>query len=485
MTQHPTFKLVFLGIDIAIITFSYYFALSCCVPHFWVLGQEPLFFYVSHFSMYLIALTVFLFSMRYNNLYRRNIIILRYRQFILILKSILAASLVIALFMILSNMDYFASMGKQQILYFAGTSLLLFTLLRAATARKIYEVLASKNISQINVLIVGGDITGCDVADSLLKDEFADFKIMGFLDDYKPKGADIYAGYTNLGQLEDIDEIMQTHEVHEILVAIDNAPYTRLIQIVKICVATGKPVRIHSNLLKVVAEKLDVEYYASIPLVSLPTTPVQRTVWQDKRIVDVVLSVVVLILLAPLFLVIAVAIKLSSPGPVIYKQNRIGKNGKPFHFYKFRSMHLNNDASRHEEYVTNFIKQKNNGCSTAEIPAFKITDDPRIFRFGRFIRKTSLDEFPQLFNVLRGEMSLVGPRPCLAYEWDCYEEWHKQRLDVTPGCTGLWQALGRSAVTFEEMVILDLYYTSNLTLWLDLKIIINTFPVIFLGKGGF
>ena len=108
-----------------------------------------------------------------------------------------------------------------------------------------------------------------------------------------------------------------------------------------------------------------------------------------------------------------------------------------------------------------------------------------IFGFGKFIRETSLDEFPQFYNVLRGEMSLVGPRPCLHYEWDCYDEWHKNRLRILPGCTGLWQALGRSSVTFEDMVILDLYYISNMSLWLDLRIVLQTFPVIFLGKGAY
>ncbi len=146
-------------------------------------------------------------------------------------------------------------------------------------------------------------------------------------------------------------------------------------------------------------------------------------------------------------------------------------------------MHVHADDSIHREYVRNLIQ---NECSSEqkEIRVFKITDDPRIFRFGKFIRKTSFDEFPQLFNVLKGDMSLIGPRPCLPYEWECYSEWHKARLMAPPGCTGLWQVVGRSTVTFEEMVILDLYYISNMTTWFDLKIMMKTFPVIFLGAGA-
>ena len=116
---------------------------------------------------------------------------------------------------------------------------------------------------------------------------------------------------------------------------------------------------------------------------------------------------------------------------------------------------------------------------------FRIKNDPRIFKFGKFIRKTSLDELPQLYNVLKGDMSIVGPRPCMPFEWEMYEEWHKNRMNILPGCTGLWQAIGRATVSFEEMVILDLYYISNMTLWLDLKIIVNTIPVILFGKGGY
>jgi lipopolysaccharide/colanic/teichoic acid biosynthesis glycosyltransferase len=246
---------------------------------------------------------------------------------------------------------------------------------------------------------------------------------------------------------------------------------------------TGKLVKIYSNLLHVVDEKMDVEFYSSIPVISLTQKSLNAPEWGEKRILDIILSSIALVILSPLFLVVAMGIKLSSRGPVIFRQERIGKKGRPFNFCKFRSMHMGSSGSRHKEYVQDFIKKKNQ-CKNDDIRVYKITDDPRIFKFGKFIRKTSIDEFPQFFNVIKGNMSLVGPRPCLSYEWSCYEEWHKNRLKILPGCTGIWQALGRSSVTFEEMVILDLYYISNMTLWLDLKIILQTFPVIFLGKGG-
>jgi lipopolysaccharide/colanic/teichoic acid biosynthesis glycosyltransferase len=234
---------------------------------------------------------------------------------------------------------------------------------------------------------------------------------------------------------------------------------------------------------------MDVELYSNIPVIELPQYNLSTPVVIDKRSVDIILAIFSLLIFAPLFLVIAVGIKLSSKGPVIFKQTRIGKNGQPFTFYKFRTMYTEMADARHREFVQNFIDGNNPKESqhheAKEINVFKIRDDPRIFKFGKYLRKTSLDEFPQFVNVLKGEMSFVGPRPCLPYEWDQYEDWHKKRLNILPGCTGLWQALGRNSVTFEEMVILDLYYNSNLSLWLDFKIILKTFPVIFLGKGGY
>jgi exopolysaccharide biosynthesis polyprenyl glycosylphosphotransferase len=336
---------------------------------------------------------------------------------------------------------------------------------------------------------VGSDEAGKHVMKSLEKDPFSDFHIAGFLDDYRDIEAAVTDRFKNLGKLIDIQKITESMPIDEIIIAIDHAPYDRLIYVVEKCIQTGKYVRIYSDVLNVVADKMDVELYANIPVIELPQHNLNSPTVKDKRSVDIILAVFSLLLLSPLFLAIAVGIKLSSKGPVVFKQIRVGKNGKIFNFFKFRSMHTGVHDTRHREFVQNFIKGNPNKGSRLDeakgINVFKITHDPRIFKFGKLLRKTSLDEFPQFVNVLKGEMSLVGPRPCLPYEWDQYEDWHKKRLNILPGCTGLWQALGRNSVTFEEMVILDLYYISNLSLWLDFKIILKTLPVIFMGKGGY
>jgi exopolysaccharide biosynthesis polyprenyl glycosylphosphotransferase len=425
MSKHPRYKIVFMWIDIAILILCYFFALTYCLPSFWAFSDNTLFYYVSHISMCGVVIAIFLVTFRFNNLYRRNIIISRYRQFILLVKSLIIGCLVLAIFMLLVNSDYFLAHGKLQTFNFGLSSLILFTFTRVLLSKRIYRLLVQTKFFRITVLIVGGDETALTAAEGLESDPYADFHIAGFVDDYKDVGVTIYKDFANLGKMEQLAGLVKELQVDEIIIAIDNLPYKRLIEIVETCLATDLLVRIYSNLLEIVSNKLDVEYYSNLPLISLYQKPLEGIDWQDKRIVDICVSGLALVLLFPFFLLVAAGIKLSSKGPVMYKQVRIGRNGQSFDFYKFRSMHINTQSDIHKDYVQNFIK---NGCATRtenDIKVFKITDDPRIFPFGNFIRKTSIDEFPQLFNVLKGDMSLVGPRPCLPYEWECYEDWHK------------------------------------------------------------
>jgi lipopolysaccharide/colanic/teichoic acid biosynthesis glycosyltransferase len=206
-----------------------------------------------------------------------------------------------------------------------------------------------------------------------------------------------------------------------------------------------------------------------------------------KRFMDIGGSLFALIVFSPLWVAIAVAIKLTSQGPVFFRQRRIGQHGASFTFLKFRSMHANNDTSNHKEYVQKLIAGKaephaSNGNGGG---VYKLTKDPRITPLGAFLRRTSLDELPQFINVLRGEMSLVGPRPPLPYEVEAYDFWHRRRvLEAKPGITGLWQVSGRSRVKFDDMVRLDLQYAQHWSPWLDLKIILRT-PGAMLGEGAY
>jgi lipopolysaccharide/colanic/teichoic acid biosynthesis glycosyltransferase len=206
-----------------------------------------------------------------------------------------------------------------------------------------------------------------------------------------------------------------------------------------------------------------------------------------KRGMDVVGSLLLLALSSPVFFVIAVAIKLTSRGPILFRQQRIGEHGTAFTFLKFRSMYVNNDASQHKEYVRQLIagqaaKQPTNGAGEG---IFKLTNDPRITTVGNFLRRSSLDELPQFFNVLWGDMSLVGPRPPVPYEVEAYATWHRRRLlEAKPGITGLWQVQGRSRVGFDDMVRLDLRYARQSSPWLDLKILVRTPKAVIAGNGA-
>ena len=206
-----------------------------------------------------------------------------------------------------------------------------------------------------------------------------------------------------------------------------------------------------------------------------------------KRAIDVLGSAAALVVLAPLFVVIATAIKWTSKGPVLFRQDRLGQYGKKFRVLKFRSMRTDCDSKIHEAYVNQFIAGQVDGLSAgnSKTPVYKIQADPRITNVGRFLRKTSLDELPQFYNVLVGDMSLVGPRPPVEYEFKAYEAWHRRRvLEIKPGITGLWQVYGRSKTTFNEMVRLDLHYSRNWSIWLDLKILLDTPGAVFRGEGA-
>lgn len=208
-----------------------------------------------------------------------------------------------------------------------------------------------------------------------------------------------------------------------------------------------------------------------------------------KRLIDILGSLTGLIIFSPLFFIIPILIKLTSRGPIFYRQARLGMFGETFTFLKFRSMYVDNDDSIHRQYIKQLIDHKNDTCGTndtAQEEVFKIQDDPRVTLIGRFLRKTSLDELPQFINVLRGDMSLVGPRPPIPYEYDDYKLWHMRRvIEVKPGITGFWQVEGRSSTSFDEMVRLDLKYIREWSLWLDLKILVKTPWVVITGKGAY
>jgi lipopolysaccharide/colanic/teichoic acid biosynthesis glycosyltransferase len=215
-----------------------------------------------------------------------------------------------------------------------------------------------------------------------------------------------------------------------------------------------------------------------------PSTPSQMVAQSAKRAIDIIGSFVGIIIFSPALIIIPIIIKLTSRGPIFFKQNRVGRNGQTFKMLKFRSMYTNNDASLHKQFMKDFIK--NQGAVNSETKIFKMVKDPRVTPIGKIIRKTSLDEIPQFFNVLFGNMSLVGPRPAIPYETKEYDAWHKRRfLGVKPGITGFWQVYGRSTTAFDAMIRMDIHYCRNWTPAMDLKLLFKTPFSLFTAKGAY
>jgi exopolysaccharide biosynthesis polyprenyl glycosylphosphotransferase len=229
------------------------------------------------------------------------------------------------------------------------------------------------------------------------------------------------------------------------------------------------------DLFQLTKNQMKVEDLNGIPLISTREVSIRGWNLVVKRIFDTALSLLMLIVGAPVWLLTILAIRIDSPGPIFYTQRRVGRHGKLFNCYKFRSMVVGA-----EEMQTDF-----EALNEASGPLFKLRNDPRRTRVGRFLRRYSLDELPQLVNVLRGEMSLVGPRPNLPEEVNQYQEWHKRRLSVSPGITGLWQVSGRSDLTFDEMVLLDIYYVENWNLFLDMSILLRSVPAVIRARGAY
>jgi len=211
-----------------------------------------------------------------------------------------------------------------------------------------------------------------------------------------------------------------------------------------------------------------------------------RRTYRSKRALDLVAACIGLAIAAPLSAVIAIMIKLSGPGPVLFRQVRIGKDGKEFMFYKFRSMRINNDDTKHREYIKAFIQGDEEALCRIQDKRklYKLTGDDRVTLVGKFLRRTSLDELPQLINVFKGEMSMVGPRPHLGYEVELYQDWHRKRLAGMPGITGWWQIHGRSKVTFDEAVKMDIWYLEHQSLLLDIRIMLRTITKATVGRGA-
>ncbi|MCI0521780.1 MAG: sugar transferase [Chloroflexi bacterium] len=336
------------------------------------------------------------------------------------------------------------------------------------------------------VLIIGAGPVGHNVVQQLKRYAHTAIELVGYLDDDPGKiGAQIEE-LKVLGDLHKASEVVAAYHVQDAVVALPLHAHERLVEICRSLQKQGVHVHVIPDLFALSFPSATLDGFGGIPVIDLGQ-PGKRG-WRRavKRGFDIIAVTLGLLFLSPFFALIALWIKLDSKGPVFYKQIRVGELGRPFRMYKFRSMAANASADIHKAHVTRLIQQNLRPVDQPEGAgdSLKLQDDPRITRVGKWIRKTSIDELPQMFNVLRGEMSLVGPRPPLLYEVDLYQDWHRRRFEALPGITGLWQVKGRNCVSFDEMVRMDLEYIENQSLWLDIMLLLQTPKAVAQARGA-
>jgi exopolysaccharide biosynthesis polyprenyl glycosylphosphotransferase len=335
-------------------------------------------------------------------------------------------------------------------------------------------ILYRLGLGETRVLVVGSGRVGKMVMQSLTASPDLGYSVVGFLHDLTEQPGD-FGRFRMLGTIHDISMVIRSMQVDEVIIALPSEMNKYAMQSVRLCEHLGASFKLIPDMYELNLSRIDMESIEGIPLLGIKQVSLNTPQRIITRLIDISVSLFGLIIGSPLYLLIALAVKLTSPGPIIYKQERVGINGKRFFMFKFRSMYSDAD-----QRLAQLLSQ-----NEAQGPIFKMKSDPRRTPIGRLIRRTSLDEVPQLLNILKGEMSLVGPRPPLPSEVAQYEEWQKVRLAIKPGLTGLWQIRGRSNISFEEGVLMDIYYIENWSLRLYIQTLLRTIPAVLFSRGAY
>lgn len=368
-------------------------------------------------------------------------------------------------------------------------SFLLMVPVRSVLVPRIFFCFVKRRLILKRALIIGAGEHGDFVCAHLESNPHSYFEIVGFCDDDMEKVGTVVCGKDVLGTSYELETIIARHRIREIIISISRIDRKTLLDLIDRCKAAGSAIHVISDLVSKVNDRLEAEEFGGLRTYRIAPRGNGFIRSMGKWMLDLVGSSVLLFCAAPLFLIIGAAIKRDSEGPVFYRSKVVGKAGRVFMAYKFRSM-ISGDTEdpserqrylegkkRHLEFMKDFIQGNGNGeCY--------LRNESRITRVGRVLRKYSLDELPQLINVFRGEMSLVGPRFCSPEEYRFYKSWHRRRFQVKPGMTGLWQVCARSEVNYDDMVMLDLYYVENWSILFDFEILLRTIPVAFRGRGS-
>jgi len=394
-------------------------------------------------------------------LHRRKRQITRFEEFHSLIKAVLLNLLVV---LAVAYVFREFGLGRSVIFLSAGFNLPLLGLSRYIFTR-LERRQRAKGKWTVNALILGAGSTGIRALQRLEDNPEVGYRVKGFLDDDPAKAGQLFGGIPVLGALEDLARVIREQDVQEVFVAMPSKKPREILNLV--AGLDGLPVnfRVVSNLFEVLSRGADIDVIENCPVFDLRANGGRHTIYPAaKRVFDLTFSLTLLVLTMPLTMAAALLVRFDSKGPALFKQRRVGYRGEEFEMYKFRTMHL--DAETYQEAPSS-------------------PDDPRTTRVGRFLRRTSLDELPQFFNVLRGEMSLVGPRPEMPFIVSQYEEWQKKRFNVKPGITGLWQVIGRKELPLHENLEYDFYYIRNRSFFMDLAILLKTLPAVFRRRGAF
>jgi exopolysaccharide biosynthesis polyprenyl glycosylphosphotransferase len=392
-------------------------------------------------------------------------------EFYSILRGAFTGIASIIFFIFLTSASYYSRL----IFFYAGVWILLLLGLSRAVERAVQQALRRRGIGVTRVVIVGAGETGRTVMRNLVARPDYGYQVVGFVDDSPERGSTDIGRFRALGGTQRIPALVDEYEVDEVIIALPWMAHRKILTIMGQCERQGVRAKVVPDLFQLSLSQVEMNDLSGVPLIGVKEPSIRGRNLAIKRLIDLVVSSVALLVLSPILALSALLIRLDTPGPAIFKQTRVGRGGRPFTVYKFRTMRVGADLAVAQ------LADRNEASG----PLFKMRDDPRRTRVGKWLRKMSIDEIPQFWNVLKGDMSIVGPRPALPNEVEDYQPWHRRRLETAPGITGLWQVSGRSEVCFDEMVLLDLYYIENWTPFLDLKIMLKTVPTILTGRGAY
>ena len=465
------------GVDVALTTVAFFAAffirdviLPAVAPGQFPTGLFPLAEYLKIYPLVLVIWSVLLFS--YQSYHSHRTVSLR-RETLTTLRVVVVGNVILA------TIAYLLPLRQLSRAWFVlfGVIAALLLVLEKIVVRILARYVRSKGLNYRTILIVGTGRRAIEIARLVTEHKYWGYKILGFVSD----GHRLSNGWTRFrifGTVPDLKKTLETgsigEPIDEIVFAVTRKKLDEMKQIFLMCEELGIRTRVAMNFIQNRVARVEIEELEGVPFLTFTTTPSNEAQLAFKRLLDVAISVLILVLALPAIAIAALAIKLSSPGSVVFKQERIGLNGRIFTLYKFRTMIEDAHERRNE---VNHLNEMSG-------PVFKAKDDPRVTFVGRFLRKFSLDELPQLWNVLRGDMSLVGPRPPIPEEVASYHRWHRRRLSMKPGLTCLWQISGRNNIDFDRWMQLDLQYIDNWSPSLDMKILLRTIPAVLLGKGA-